>query len=192
MPLKMGIGEIGNEQMIFKRRFRWVLYLGDGQEFWWAKMAGRPSLTVEETEIHHLHERHMISGKPTWDSVSMTVYDCKFRGDYSSAEKSLHDWLNSVWKFSKEVNPTTGTYAFMDMGDMDQEYKQDMTLKMLDGHGGVMETWWLLGSWPSTVNWGEVDYSSSDTADVDITVRFDRAEWRSGDASFASGGAGPA
>lgn len=181
----MGIGTVGAENQIFKRKFRWVFSI-DGQQMWYAKVGARPNLTIDETEIHHLHERHMISGKPVWENLSLTIFDVKPTStSLGGSEEKLHEWLNTVWKFSREI----GAFDFMAMGDHDSEYKQDLTIRMLDGHGEVMETWWLLGAWPQTVNWGDLDYSSSDTADVEITVRYDRAEFKSGEGGRASGGA---
>lgn len=197
MPVTtMGIGRIGDERAVFKRKMRWILNIGatgdiPTGEMWYARTTNRPTLNIEETPIDHLHEKHYISGKPTWDTVGITIYDVKFDeevGTAGEAERSLHSWLNSAWKYSND-NTVVPSYNFLDMGDHDLEYKIDLTLRMLDGHGDVMETWWLLGCWPSTVNWGDLDYSSSDTADVEVTVRFDRAQLFFNDGGLATGGA---
>jgi hypothetical protein len=201
----MGIGPIGAEDIVFKRKFRWTMFLtnqegnavgSDDGRMWYVRIANRPTLTTEETEINHLHEKHWISGKPTWENITLTIYDVK-KDDQtqpfdsaSASEFALHKWLNTVWRFAKnDSNVVTGGYNFLDMGDHDAEFKRNMTLYMLDGHGSVMETWWLIGAWPQTVNWGDLDYSSSDTADVEVTVRFDRAEWFPGQTGLSSGGA---
>ena len=194
----MDIGPIGNEDIVFKRKFRWTLYFsGDGgqgfTEAWMAKLANRPTLNIEETEINHLHEKHWLSGKPTWDSVGVTLYDVKRDGSLNSAstgEQILHQWLNTAWNISTNtvLQPPNG-YDLLDMGDHDAEYKRNLTIKMHDGHGSVMETWWLIGAWPQSVNWGDLDYASSDTADVEFTVRFDRAQFFPGNADGNTGGA---
>lgn len=204
MAYNMDIGFISGERgktSVFKRKFRWTMSIGDysggqvgdgaaSQYMWYAKVANRPTLTVEETQIDHLHERHYISGKPTWETISVTMYDVKFDpqvGSASASELIMHKWLNSVWKFADEsageLNPTTGQYKPFDMGDHNLEYKMDITLRMLDGHGGTMESWILSGAWPSTTNWGDLDYSTSDTADVETTIRFDRAKFYPGEIS---------
>ena len=190
----MDIGPIGNEDIIFKRKFRWTLFFtdtgGSPIEGWMARLANRPTLNIDETEINHLHEKHWLSGKPVWDSVGVTLYDVKRNaqiGDTSTGEAILHEWLNTSWNISAAYRPSG--YQFLDMGDHDAEYKRNLTIRMHDGHGGIMETWWLIGAWPQSVNWGDLDYASSDTADVEFTVRFDRAEFIPGAAGFAQGGA---
>lgn len=194
MPFNMDIGYISGEkgsENVFKRKFRWTLsmgnYLGgavgddtEGGYMWYARVANRPTLTVEETQIDHLHEKHYISGKPTWETIGITIYDVKKTiGSSSASELSLHLWLNSVFRFSdnNQFAPPTGNYRSYDMGDHNLEYKKDLTLRMLDGHGATMESWILSGAWPTSTVWGDLDYSSSDTADVEITVRFDRAKF---------------
>lgn len=201
MGQSMSIGQIGNETIVFKRQFRWTFaitsFVGDGSvniaqdTMWYAKTANRPTLNFDETEINHLHEKHWLSGKPVWETLGITLYDVKYDTEIdslSASERALHLWLNHVFNFSTEITP--GTHEFLDMGDHDAEYKADLTLRMLDGHGQAMETWWILGAWPQNVNWGSLDYSSSDTADVEFTLRYDRARFFPGRAGSASGGAG--
>ena len=203
MAQNMSIGQIGAERLVYKRQFRWAMYLTntDGSAFdgdsrmWYLRMANRPTLTVEETEINHLHEKHWISGKPSWDTISMTIYDVKYVDTINSAasasELAIHGWLNRVWQFGDPGAFGQTGYAPFDMGDHDAQYKLNLTIKMLDGHGATMETWWLQGCWPTNVNWGSLDYSSSETADVETTVRFDRAIWFGRDVGVAQGSAGP-
>ncbi len=200
MAHNMDIGYISGEKgqkSVFKRKFRWTLsigkYLGGSTEdeavseyMWYAKVANRPSLTVEETEINHLHEKHFISGKPSWETMAVTIYDVKFdpaTSTSSGSELVLHKWLNSVWKFSdaSDFTPSTGNYKPFDMGDHNLEYKMDLTLRLLDGHGDTMESWLLSGAWPASTSWGDLDYSSSDTADVEVTIRYDRAKFYPGE-----------
>ena len=179
MVQKMDIGHKGDRQLIYKRKFRWIMQLsaaGNGSagasgEMWYAKTSARPQLTVEETEVHHLHERWMISGKPTWESITITILDAK-NADGNDSETALHAWLNTVFAFDNDSGASQFT-----MGDCDEEYKRQITLTMLDGSGNTMETWLLHNCWPQSTNFGDLDYSSSDTADIEVTVRFDRAFW---------------
>lgn len=190
----MDIGYISGEKgrtSVFKRKFRWTLSLGEylggavgdeavSQYMWYARVANRPTLTVEATPIDHLHEKHHISGKPVWETIGITIYDVKFDpeiGSASASELALHRWLNSVWQFTDSAQLSSANYAPFDMGDHNNEYKKDITLRMLDGHGGTMESWILSGAWPESTNWGDLDYSTSDTADVETTIRFDRAKF---------------
>ena len=185
MPQYMDIGKIGNDNMVFKRKFRWLLYLGN-DVMYMARVASRPKLNIDETAIDHLHETHYITGKPKWDTISMTVYDVKVAEDVSAPSATtnlLIDWVRSAYNISQ--SPAKAGYNYLDMGDHDSEFKRDLTIQMLNGHGSVMETWWLIGAFPTSAAWGDLDYTSNDTADLELTVRFDRAQYYDGKADVA-------
>ena len=54
-------------------------------------------------------------------------------------------------------------------------YKKDIELELLDPTGVVIEKWILQGTMLTNVGFGDLDYSSSDIADISATLRFDRA-----------------
>ena len=54
-------------------------------------------------------------------------------------------------------------------------YKKKVDLFMLDPTGAIVENWELRGTMLTNVNFGDLDYSGDDLADVSATLRFDRA-----------------
>ena len=54
-------------------------------------------------------------------------------------------------------------------------YKKDVELELLDPTGVVVEKWIMQGCMITSSNFGDLDYSSSDIADISVTLRFDRA-----------------
>jgi len=54
-------------------------------------------------------------------------------------------------------------------------YKKDIELELLDPTGVVIEKWILQGTMLTNVDFGSLDYSSSDIAEITGTLRFDRA-----------------
>jgi hypothetical protein len=54
-------------------------------------------------------------------------------------------------------------------------YKKDIELELLDPTGVVIEKWILQGTFLTNVNFNDLDYSSSDVADISATLRFDRS-----------------
>ena len=54
-------------------------------------------------------------------------------------------------------------------------YKKKVDLFMLDPTGAIVENWELRGTFLTNVNFGDLDYSGDDLADVSATLRFDRA-----------------
>jgi hypothetical protein len=101
-------------------------------------------------------------------------------------------WMRSMALRSKQFSQLRIEVIENGFVDVTSYYveKKDLTLKLLDGKGSPMETWHLYGCWPQSANWSDLDYSSSDTADVELTLRFDRAKYFQGTADYASGGAG--
>ena len=52
-------------------------------------------------------------------------------------------------------------------------YKKNFALKLLDGVGNVVERWNIIGAWPMSVNFGELDYTSSDLVTATMSIRMD-------------------
>ena len=60
------------------------------------------------------------------------------------------------------------------------DYKFQLLFEMLDGGNGattvnVLEAWELDGCFLSSVDWGEMAYSSNDQAQIALTIKFDNA-----------------
>jgi hypothetical protein len=81
---QMGLGYIGNPSLVFKRKFRWTMEIqycfdGSGYNFIvdeaFVKVAARPQLDIEETEINYLHGKFWIPGKVTFNEMQVTYYD---------------------------------------------------------------------------------------------------------------------
>ena len=54
-------------------------------------------------------------------------------------------------------------------------YKRDVELEMLDPTGVVVSKWILKNTMCTNVSFGDLDYSSSDLATIQMTLRFDYA-----------------
>ena len=53
--------------------------------------------------------------------------------------------------------------------------KRDAKLELYDGCGKILETWVYEGIWPQSVEFGDLDMTSSDVITCDLTLRYDRA-----------------
>jgi hypothetical protein len=166
----MGLGHLSDADLVFKRKYRWTLEIrglcvGDIPPFY-VKTAARPSLTIDETEINFLHGKTWIPGKGTWESLNVTYYDVKNNPNLST----LYSWLATVYNFTDPIGihqaSTIRGYAGLGI------------LKMFDGCGTVLEEWNLHNMWPQAVNWGDLDYASSEECVIDITMRYAFAESR--------------
>jgi hypothetical protein len=54
-------------------------------------------------------------------------------------------------------------------------YKKDIRFNALGPVGDVVEEWILKGAYCHAANFGEADWSSSDPADIQLTIRMDYA-----------------
>lgn len=172
----MGLGDIGtNRKYRFKRRFRWTFTVKDicgagGRSipYNFVKLAARPNLTIEETEINFLHGKTWLPGKGTWESITVTYYDASIPsgGDATSA---LLGWLASVYDFTDPVN--------LEMGSSIDEYGGTGVLVLYDGCGTALESWELGNMWPQAVNFGDLDYSNSEPCEIELTLRYTQVKY---------------
>lgn len=183
----MGLGVIGANGIVFKRRFRWSLeidYCTTGstksvpREF--VKVAARPQIDIEETEINYLHGKFWIPGKGTWQTMTVTYYDVSANstffnspplGDTAMTINGLLGWIASVYDIT---NPTT-----LYMGSKLQDYQGLARIFLYDGCGNALEGWLLQNVWPQAINFGELDMSSSDECTIELTLRYSQVSYQS-------------
>ena len=128
----------------------------------------RPNLSFEEVKLDRYNSTAYVAGKHSWEPVSLTVEDditglastvvqqqLETQQRLIGADSSNGQWLNA--------EPTASGYKFA------------MKLEMLDGNEAVVETWKLEGCFIQACDWGEMDYSASEAAQINLTIRFDHA-----------------
>jgi hypothetical protein len=168
MAIPMGIGALGFNNVIFKRKFRYtfeVFNICGGARIppSFVKTAARPNLAIEETEINFLNAKMFIPGKATWETITVTYIDAADMNN-PFMMKPLFDWLASVYAFHKPVE--------LPMGSRAADYSATGLISMYDGCGTLMETWELRRMWPTGINFGELDYASSEEATIELTLRY--------------------
>ena len=143
------------------RKNRFILRFPDelGIQEWWVSTTSRPKYTSAEVEIPFLNTSTYVIGRFNWESISVT-----FRDPIGpSASQALMEWVRL---HSESVTGRQGYAA---------GYKKDVELEMLDPTGVVVQKWILQSCQLNDVDFGGLDYSSSDLADITATLRFDRA-----------------
>lgn len=165
----MGLGHLADADLVFKRKYRWTfeiqgLFRGDVPSHY-VKLAARPNLTIEETEINHLHGKQFIPGKGTWETITVTYYDVA----NAPGLKPLWDWLASIYNFTDPVG--------LHQASTRRSYAGKGILRLFDGCGKEIEKWELGGLWPQAMNFGELDYSSSEEVTVELTLRYSDVEY---------------
>jgi hypothetical protein len=166
----MGINRLGDPSVIFKRKFRWTFAVkpkcGTGDiDPWFVKVASRPNISIDETELNFLNEKMWIPGKVTYETITVTYIDVAPK-EPSSA--NLYKWLGAVYQF---WNPNRK------MGVNVNQYGAEATLTLYDPCGKEIERWDFQDIWPQAINFGDLDMSSSDTVDIELTLRYSKFKY---------------
>ena len=142
-----------------KRKFRWILQI-DGLDAFVMKTSSRPQATFEETVVDYVNTKRYLAGKMAWNPMACTMHD----PIAPSAAQKIMDWVRLNYE------PLTGRMGYATY------YKKDISLKLLDPQGTVVELWDVTGAWPQDINWGDLDYATSDNAEISFSLRFDNAQ----------------
>lgn len=143
------------------RKNRWLFrFPGDlGIQEWWLSQAARPHIEQDETEIQFLNTSTWVVGRYKWSNIEITLRD----PIGPSASQAIMEWVRL---HSESVTGRQGYAA---------GYKRDIELEMLDPTGVVVSKWILKNTMLTNVNFGDLDYASSDLSTIQATLRFDYA-----------------
>jgi hypothetical protein len=163
-----GTGDGPSATIETRRKHRWLfqtLGKGGGDQFpanvlLILQSAQRPDFKFEEPEMHHNQEVARFAGKQDWEPITLTWYDAEQPQDASA---QIWDWFEHVVNFAGADVQIPGLY------------KAEGRLQMQDGNGTPSETWRLCNTWPKEFNGGDLDYTDTEIATVEVTMRFDRA-----------------
>lgn len=177
----MGIGVIGRPDITFKRKFRFTFeivgFCGNERNRvpeHFVKVASRPNLDIEETEINFLNGKTWIPGKASWQTMTVNYMDVAH-----DEMRSLYNWLATVYDFTDPIH--------LSMGDK-RDWDATGVLNMYDGCGTLLEQWQLQHIWPQSIDFGDLDYSSSEAAEIQLTLRYSDVRYRSYCPDFAPKG----
>ena len=141
-----------------KTKNRFIMYV-EGVPAYLIKTANRPQIQFEEIVLDHINVKRYIKGKGAWLPITVTLYDPVV----PSAAQAVMEWIRLAHE------SVTGRDGYSDF------YKKDVTFNMLGPVGDVVEEWILKGTYIETANFGELDYASSDPAEITLTLKYDYA-----------------
>jgi len=125
----------------------------------------RPAVTFEEMEVPVYNSRVYLVGKHNWDPVTVNLRDDVNGG----VTKLVGEQIQKQFDFMEQASASSGI-----------DYKFITRFEILDGGNGastpsVLETWELYGCFIQNVNYGDLNYASSEPATVSMNIRFDNA-----------------
>ena len=137
---------------------RFIMYI-EGIPAYLIRAANRPSITFEEIELNHINVKRYVKGKGAWDTLEVTLYD----PIVPSGAQAVMEWV----RLHKES--VTGRDGYSDF------YKKDVTFNVLGPVGDKVEEWTLKGAMIQSANFGDLDWSVSEPAEITLTLRYDYA-----------------
>lgn len=169
----IGIPGIGTGILEPKRRNRWRVTFanmgGGGVDSQpvsaQAITVTRPRLSFEEVALHRYNSVAWVAGKHSWEAMTMTIQD----DVTGSASRVIQEQLQKQqWLIGAEGQwlAAAGEGAL---------YKFVTYLDQLDGNDQVIEKWTVEGCYLTSVNWGDLDYSSGEPVTIELSIRFDHA-----------------
>lgn len=167
--IPMGIGHLGFQNLVFKRKFRFTFELQNicsNQSIppYYVKTAARPHVEIEETEINYLNATTWIPGKAKWQTMSVTYLDV------ATADMApLYTWLASIYNFTDPIK--------LQMGSQRRDYTGTGILKLWDGCGQLLEKWEMDDVWPTSIDFGELAYDASDPLEIALTLRYSNVKY---------------
>ena len=125
----------------------------------------RPEVTFEEIPMEIYNSRAYLLGKHTWSPISVNLRDDVNGG----VTKLVGEQIQKQFDFMEQASASSGI-----------DYKFVTRCEVLDGGNGtstpnVLETWELYGCFVTSVNYGDLNYASSEAATVAMNIRFDNA-----------------
>jgi hypothetical protein len=128
--------------------------------------AKRPSVKFNPITVDIYNSKVYFQGKPEWDETSVTLRD----DQAGNISKMVGEQIQKQFDFQEQASAASGI-----------DYKFTLQIDILDGGNGastpnVLESWALYGCFLSSVDYGELNYNSSDPMTVALTIRFDNAE----------------
>ena len=141
-----------------KVRNRFIMYV-DAIPSFMIKNVTAPSFTDEEVKLDHMNTYRKIRGKRNWENMDMTLYD----PITPSGAQAVMDWARLSYE------SVTGRAGYSDF------YKKDITFNLLGPVGDIVEEWKLVGTYIENANFGDMDYATSDPAEITLTLKYDYA-----------------
>ena len=139
-----------------KLKNRYVMNL-NGLPAYLVKTMARPSITFEEVELHHINVKRYVKGKAAGQPIDITLYD----PIVPSGAQAVLEWI----RLGHES--VTGRDGYSDF------YKKDITFNLLGPVGDIVEEWKLVGSYIQSANFGDMDYATSEPAEITVTLQYD-------------------
>jgi hypothetical protein len=124
--------------------------------------ASVPTFTVGETPISRMHNVYKVAGAQIkFDKVDFKFYDFVD----NKAGRKIDDWWKQVYDINTSLMGFPG------------QYKRNLTLLMYGPDHSVVESWLLVGCFPTSITRQPLDWKTGDQVqEVSLSVSIDEAK----------------
>lgn len=143
-----------------KVKFRYILYMPGMVASYIVKSASRPKIKMNSYKIDYMNGYRNYAGKGEWDPMPVDLFD----PISPSGSQMVMDWMRLCYDF------LSGKAGYSDV------YKKDITLNMISPQNEVIEEWVLHGAFIEDADFGKVDYSASEAAEISLSIKYDYAD----------------
>jgi len=125
----------------------------------------RPTVSFEAIDVPIYNSTIKLAGKYSWGDLT-----CQARDDAGGqVSRLVGEQLQKQLDFMEQSSAAAGI-----------DYKFLTRFEVLDGGNGAnepiaLETWEIYGCYLSEVNYGSMDYGTSEVVTISMTIRFDNA-----------------
>ena len=141
-----------------KVKNRFIMYI-EGIPAYLIRAMARPQIEFEEIVLDHINVKRYVKGKAAWQPIDITLY----APIVPSGAQAVLEWI----RLGHES--VTGRDGYSDF------YKKDITFNLLGPVGDIVEEWKLVGSYIQSANFGDMDYATSEPAEITLTLQYDYA-----------------
>lgn len=179
-----------------KRKFKFLLRFGaasDALPSFIVKKVNKPEITISEAQHKFLGHSYYFPATTTWNEINCTVIDpAGFGGSGDAVAATLQapsvdvaEGMYRVLLAAGYQSPTAQGYAVAGgapatlrtfaKSTATAQFDQ-ITIVQIDAIGNAIETWTLNNAWIKKMTFGELDYSSDDINEINLTFRYDWAD----------------
>ncbi len=174
-----------------KRKYRWILSI-DGIPYWTVKKVDKPSWTITTAEHAFINHKFYFPGRMEYNEVSFTIVDS---ANPDAAETLRQIISASGYRLPKDDKVSTqsitkfgavnalGDIVLMQISGGGVDGQQPVgspdgssIVKDMHKQGHVLEGWRLHNAFITSVEFGDLDYTSDDLNEITVKVRYDYAE----------------
>lgn len=142
-------------------RFR-IIFSAIGDIGIYGKSATLPIVENNPITVEYGNTYMKVKGKTRWNDISFTCY----------AFEGLT--FEQLWSYLSDLHQSVslGTDFYAD------RYKKDIQIQLLSPDDQtIVGTWKLIGGFISTLNYGQLDWSSDEVVQPQVTISYDYAEF---------------